>query len=67
MPPSKQKTVNNKVKTSQSQAFKAVPGSALTPQVRAFMEGFMAAVQRNPAAAIVALGALALGVLLIFG
>jgi hypothetical protein len=67
MPPSKQKPVNNKAKMSQGQAFKAVPGSALTPQARAFVEGFIAAVQRNPAAAIVALGALALGVMLIFG
>lgn len=67
MPPSKQKVANTKAKTGPNHGGKTAPGSALTPQARAFVEGFITAVQRNPAAAIVAMGALALGVLLIFG
>jgi len=46
---------------------KAAPGSALSPAAHQAVASFIAAVQRNPAAALVALGALALGVLLIFG
>ena len=46
---------------------KPASGSALTPAARAAVAGFFGAIQRNPAAAVVALGALALGVLLIFG
>ncbi len=51
----------------QDKGTKPAPGSALTPQARKMIDNLIAAIQRNPAGAVVAFGVLALGVLIVFG